>query len=57
MFDALYGCNATFPGAEEALRELFEGCSNQIASSQESDYLLAALIAQGWRATPRVSSG
>jgi FMN phosphatase YigB (HAD superfamily) len=48
MFDALTGCNAAFPGAEDVLRELFEqGVRTQMASSQESDYLFAALIGAG----------
>jgi phosphoglycolate phosphatase-like HAD superfamily hydrolase len=45
QFDALTACNAAFPGAEEALRELFEmGVRTQMASAQESEFLLAALI-------------
>lgn len=44
-FDALAYCNAAFPNAENALRELFEmGVRTQTASAQDSDYLLAALI-------------
>ncbi len=48
QFEALTACNASFPNAEEALRELFDmGVRAQLASSQESEYLLAALIGAG----------
>jgi phosphoglycolate phosphatase-like HAD superfamily hydrolase len=48
QFDALTSCNAVFPGVEEALHTLFEADVRiQLASSQESDYLLAALIGGG----------
>ena len=48
QFDALTSCYATLPGGEEALRELFGmGKRIHMASSQESDYLLAALIGAG----------
>jgi phosphoglycolate phosphatase-like HAD superfamily hydrolase len=48
QFDALTNCNAVFPGTEEALHALFEADVRiQLASSQESDYLLAALIGGG----------
>src|SRR5262249_10976942 len=48
QFDALTACNAAFPHAESALRELHEmGVRTQTASSQESEYLLAALIGAG----------
>ncbi len=44
-FDSLAYCNATFPNTEDALRELFEmGVRTQMASAQDSDYLLAALM-------------
>lgn len=45
QFDALTACNTAFPRAEEALRELFEmGIRTQMASAQESEFLIAALI-------------
>ena len=45
QFDALRRCNAAFPGAAEALRELCAAdCSIHIASGQESEYLTAALM-------------
>jgi FMN phosphatase YigB (HAD superfamily) len=48
QFEALTACNASFPNTEEALRELFDmGVRTQLASSQESEYLLAALIGAG----------
>jgi phosphoglycolate phosphatase-like HAD superfamily hydrolase len=48
QFNALLQCNAAFPGAAEALTELFEaGCRIQIASGQESEYLMAALMGAG----------
>lgn len=48
QFDALTGCNALIDGAEAALKGLFEmGVRTQIASAQESEYLLAALIGAG----------
>lgn len=48
QFEALTGCNAALPGAEEALRGLFEaGYRTQIASAWESEYLFAALIGAG----------
>jgi phosphoglycolate phosphatase-like HAD superfamily hydrolase len=48
QFDALKGCNAVFPGAEETLRVLRKaGLRVQMASSQESEYLRAALMGAG----------
>lgn len=48
QFDALTMCNASFPAAEETLRTLFDdNVRVQLASSQESQYLLAALIGAG----------
>ena len=48
QFNALLQCNAAFPGAVEAMAELFEaGCRIQIASGQESEYLMAALMGAG----------
>jgi phosphoglycolate phosphatase-like HAD superfamily hydrolase len=48
QFDALTCCNAIFPGTDEALHDLFDrGVRMQLASSQESDYLLAALVGGG----------
>jgi len=48
QFDALTACNAAFPGACEGLRQLFEdGVRTQIASSQDSEYLYAALLGTG----------
>lgn len=44
-FDALAYCNAAHPGAEDALRRLFElGYRTQMASAQDSEYLIAALL-------------
>jgi beta-phosphoglucomutase-like phosphatase (HAD superfamily) len=48
QFNALLQCNAAFPGALEALSGLFDaGCRIQIASGQESEYLMAALMGAG----------
>ncbi len=48
QFDALTACNAALPEAKSCLRELFEmGVHIQMASTQESEYLLAALIGAG----------
>src|SRR5689334_23338165 len=48
QFNALLQCNAAFPGAAEAMAGLFEsGCRIQIASGQESEYLMAALMGAG----------
>lgn len=48
QFEALTCCNAAFPEAYDVLQQLFEmGVRIQMASSQESDYLLAALIGAG----------
>jgi len=48
QFDALTGCNAMVEGVDSALRELFDmGVRTQMASAQESEYLLAALIGAG----------
>jgi phosphoglycolate phosphatase-like HAD superfamily hydrolase len=48
QFEALTACNAAFPEAYDTLQRLFEmGVRIQLASSQESDYLLAALIGAG----------
>ncbi len=48
QFEALTSCNAAFPEAHATLQELFEmGVRIQMASSQESEYLLAALIGAG----------
>jgi len=48
QFNALLQCNAAFPGAVQALTELFEsGYRIQIASGQESEYLMAALMGAG----------
>jgi FMN phosphatase YigB (HAD superfamily) len=48
QFEALTCCNAALPGAEEAMRGLFEaGHRTQIASAWESEYLFAALIGAG----------
>ncbi len=48
QFSALTACDAAFPGASEALMALFEdGVRTQIASGQESEYLLAALMGAG----------
>lgn len=48
QFEALTSCNAAFPEAYATLQQLFEmGVRIQMASSQESDYLLAALIGAG----------
>ncbi|HZP80699.1 MAG TPA: HAD family hydrolase [Chthonomonadaceae bacterium] len=48
QFNALTACDATFPGAYDALNTLFEGgYRTQIASGQESEWLLAALMGAG----------
>lgn len=48
QFDALTDCISIFPGVEDALRVLFDmGIRIQLASGQESEYLLAALIGGG----------
>ncbi|HZO89979.1 MAG TPA: HAD family hydrolase [Chthonomonadaceae bacterium] len=48
QFNALIGCNAAFSGAHEALMTLFEeGYRTQMASGQESEWLLAALMGAG----------
>jgi FMN phosphatase YigB (HAD superfamily) len=48
QFDALTGCNSLLEGTESALKELFDqGVRTQLASAQESEYLLAALIGAG----------
>jgi len=48
QFDALAACNAAIEGAEDALRTLFDrGVRTQVASAQDSEYLLAALIGSG----------
>jgi FMN phosphatase YigB (HAD superfamily) len=48
QFSALLMCDSTFPGALEALTTLFEeGYRVQIASGQESQYLIAALMGAG----------
>lgn len=48
QFNALLQCNAAFPGALDAMAGLFEaGCRIQIASGQESEYLMAALMGAG----------
>jgi phosphoglycolate phosphatase-like HAD superfamily hydrolase len=48
QFDALTQVRATFPGAEEALRELFErNVRTQMASAWDSDFLYGALIGAG----------
>ncbi len=48
QFSALTSCNATYPGAYEALETLFrEGVRVQLASANDSEFLLAALIGAG----------
>ena len=48
QFEALTNCNTALPGAEEALRGLFEaGHRTQIASAWDSEFLFAALIGAG----------
>ncbi len=48
QFNALTACDAAFPGAYEALMTLFEdGYRTQMASGQESEWLLAALMGAG----------
>lgn len=48
QFNALTACDAAFPGAYDALSALFEeGYRTQIASGQESEWLLAALMGAG----------
>jgi phosphoglycolate phosphatase-like HAD superfamily hydrolase len=48
QFRALSACDATFPGARDALLTLVEdGCRVQIASGQESEWLRAALTGAG----------
>jgi FMN phosphatase YigB (HAD superfamily) len=48
QFNALTACDAAFPGAYDALNALFEeGYRTQIASGQESEWLLAALMGAG----------
>lgn len=48
QFEALAACNAAFPGATDALRDLTRvGVRVQMASSQESDYLRGALAGAG----------
>lgn len=48
QFNALTACDAAFPGAYEALDALFQADVRvQMASGNESEYLLAALIGAG----------
>ena len=48
QFNALIQCNAAFPGAQEVVKALFDsGHRIQIASGQESEYLVAALRGAG----------
>ena len=48
QFNALTACDAAFPGAYEALDALFQADVRvQLASGNESEYLLAALIGAG----------
>lgn len=48
QFAALASCDAAFPGAYDALLELYDGDYRvQMASGQESEYLLAALMGAG----------
>lgn len=48
QFSALLQCNALFPGAAQALTDLYNaGCRLQMASGQESEFLMAALMGGG----------
>ncbi len=48
QFSALTSCDATYPGAYEALDTLFrDGVRVQLASANDSEFLLAALIGAG----------
>lgn len=48
QFNALLQCNALFPGADEVVHNLYEaGWRVQMASGQESEYLMAALMGSG----------
>ena len=48
QFQGLSACNATYPGAAEAMQTLFEQDYRvQVASGNDSEYLLAALLGAG----------
>ena len=54
QFQALSACDATFPGAQQALAALAgAGCRMHMASGQESEYLRAALIGAKLAAFPQ----